>query len=196
MTHGSWIHPYICLFGLNSFVCLSIICRNEMSLFVPNMVSEILQLWRTWQWKIMRINGGSFESHLVFILLKGTTSIDHHRALYPTTSNHHHQLIIDHHGAQPLAPTTISTTKHYHQPPLSPPTKTNKEHHRKCEKAAILVGYLKCEWRRIFSAVWSIKKPPVTRTVRFMSRSLFGVKYSNIHVLGLPTCACEQLCLH
>ena len=135
MTHGSWIHPDICLFGLNPFVCLSIICRNEMSLFVPNMVSEILQLWRTWQWKIMRINGGSFESHLVFILLKGTTSIDHHRALSPTTSNHHHQPIIDHHGAQPLAPTTITTRNHYPQPPLSPSAKTTIEHHRKCKKA-------------------------------------------------------------
>ena len=45
-----------------------------MTFFAQNMVSDILQLWRTWQCKIMRTNGGSFESHLVFIPLKGPKS--------------------------------------------------------------------------------------------------------------------------
>ena len=116
-----------------------------------------------------------------------------HRPPQSTISNHLKPSPPAHH--RPSWSTTTSSNNHHHNQPLPPAT--NKDHHRSCEKAAISWWAIwNVQWRRIFSAVWSIRKPPVTRTVRFMSRSLFGVKYSNIHVLGLPTCACEQLCLH
>ena len=123
-----------------------------------------------------------------------------HRPPQSTISNHLKPSPPAQH--RPPWSTTTSSNNHHHNQPLPPATTiaTNKDHHRAPQKvwegSYLLVGYLKCEWRRIFSAVWSIRKPPLTRTVRFTSRSLFGVKYSNIHVPGLPTCACEQLCLH